>query len=122
MPFVALTIFICGMGTGCLYSLPISMFADMIDLNNKKTGIDKTAKAAGFLTFCTKISNAFIMFVIGVSLDLVGFRGNSAVQSIATQNWLGGLLIAGVGVACVAAIVIYSKYSYNKKDFVIARD
>ena len=113
MPLVAFVIFVCGVGTGCLYSLPISMFADMVDANNKKTGVDKTAKAAGFLTFCTKISNAFIMFVIGVSLDLVGFNGNSAVQSLWTQNWLGGLLVAGVGVARVFAIVIYSKISLS---------
>ena len=117
MPLVSATIFICGLGTGCLYSLPISMFADLIDLNNKATGIDKTAKAAGFLTFCTKISNAFIMFTIGIALDLVGFRGNSAIQPLSTQNWLGWLLIAGVGIASIAAIFIYSKYSYNKKDF-----
>ena len=84
---------------------------------NKKTGIDKTAKATGFLTFCTKISNALIMFLIGISLDLVGFNGGSKIQSMSTQNWLGWLLIAGVSFACVVAILIYSKYSYSKKDF-----
>jgi Na+/melibiose symporter-like transporter len=117
LPLVCLTMLLAGMGTGCLYSLPISMYADMVDLQNKKTGTDKTAKATGFLTFCTKISNALIMFIIGLSLDLIGFRGGNKVQSIATQNWLGWLLIAGVSVACVTAIFIYSKYSYSKDDF-----
>ena len=117
LPIVALAVTICGIGTGCLYSLPISMFADMIDLNNKNTGTDKTALAAGFLTFCTKISNAFIMFVIGVSLDLIGFVGGQPVQSLATQNWLGALLVIGVTIACVASIIVYSKYSYNRDDF-----
>jgi Na+/melibiose symporter-like transporter len=119
LPLVMFTMFLAGVGTGCLYSVPISMYADLVDLQNKKTGIDKTAKATGFLTFCTKISNALIMFLIGVSLDLVGFRGGARIQSIATQNWLGWLLIAGVGVACVTAIFIYSKYSFNKQDFKI---
>lgn len=117
LPLVAIAVTICGIGTGCLYSLPISMFADMIDMNNKKTGVDKTASAAGFLTFCTKISNAFIMFVIGVSLDLVGFVGGSSVQSLHTQNWLGALLVIGVSFACVVSMIIYSKYSFNRKDF-----
>jgi len=111
LPLVCITILLAGAGTGCLYSIPISMYADLVDLQNKKTGIDKTAKATGFLTFCTKISNALIMFLIGVSLDLVGFRGGARVQSISTQNWLGWLLIAGVGIACVTAILIYSKYT-----------
>ena len=114
----AVTIFVCGAGTGCLYSLPISMYADCIFLNRQKTGIDKTAKSAGFLTFCTKISNAVIMFIIGLSLDLVGFIGNKPVQSVSTQNWLGWLLIAGVVCASVTAMFIYSKYSYSKKDFI----
>jgi len=111
LPLVCFTILLAGAGTGCLYSIPISMYADLVDLQNKKTGIDKTAKATGFLTFCTKISNALIMFLIGVSLDVVGFKGASAVQSTYTQNWLGWLLIAGVGIACVTAILIYSKYT-----------
>jgi Na+/melibiose symporter-like transporter len=102
---------LAGAGTGCLYSVPISMYADLVDHANKKSGIDKTAKATGFLTFCTKISNALIMFLIGISLDVVGFRGGARVQSLTTQNWLGWLLIAGVGIACVTAILIYSKYT-----------
>jgi Na+/melibiose symporter-like transporter len=119
MPFVCFTILLTGAGTGCLYSLPISMFADLIAMNNARAGEDKTAKAAGFLTFCTKISNAVIMFVIGVALDLIGFRGSSAVQPLATQNWLGWLLIAGVAAAAVASIFIYSRYSYGKEDFLV---
>ena len=117
LPLVAITIFICGVGTGCLYSLPISMFADCIDKEKQKTGVDKTAISAGFLTFCTKISNAFIMFVVGVSLDVIGFIGGEPNQSVNVQNWLGGLLVAGVIVACVTALFVYNGYSYSKKDF-----
>lgn len=117
--FVCLAIFTSGIGVGCLYSLPISMFADCIALEQTQTGIDKTGKSAGFLTFCTKISNAAIMFAIGLSLDLIGFNGAASVQSISVQNWLGWLLIAGVIVASVAAMFIYSKYSYTKKDFMV---
>jgi len=115
--FVCLAIFASGVGTGCLYSLPISMYADCIALNQQQTGEDKTGRSAGFLTFCTKISNAVIMFVIGLSLDLIGFNGSQSIQPIAVQNWLGWLLIAGVVTASVAAMFIYSRYSYSKKDF-----
>lgn len=115
--FVSIAIFASGVGTGCLYSLPISMFADCIALQTQETGVDKTGKSAGFLTFCTKISNAFIMFVIGLGLDIIGFRGGAIQQSMFTQNWLGWLLIAGVSIASVFAMIVYSKYSYTKKDF-----
>jgi Na+/melibiose symporter-like transporter len=111
LPLVCFTMLLAGAGTGCLYSLPISMFADIVDIENKRTGTDKTAKATGFLTFCTKISNALIMLLIGLALDLIGFRGNARVQSVQTQNWLGYLLIAGVAVACICAIFIYTRYT-----------
>ena len=114
---VCATIFICGLGTGCLYSLPVSMFADCIDKQERETGSDKTASSMGFLTFCTKVSNAFIMFVVGLSLDLIGFRGGEGSQSIWVQNWLGWVLILGVVVSATCAIFIYSGYTYGKKDF-----
>jgi len=119
LTLVCLAIFASGVGTGCLYSLPISMYADCIAMHQQKTGVDKTGKSAGFLTFCTKISNAVIMFVIGLSLDLIGFRGTENIQSLSVQNWLGWMLITGVVVASVLAMFIYSKYSYTKRDFLI---
>jgi Na+/melibiose symporter-like transporter len=115
--YVCAAIFASGIATGCLYSLPISMFADCIALNNSAQECDKTGKSAGFLTFCTKISNAVILFVIGLSLDIIGFSGASQIQPLAVQNWLGWLLVAGVTTASITAILIYSKYSYKKSDF-----
>ena len=112
-----MVIFMCGVGTGCLYSLPISMYADCIAVQQEKTGESNTGKSAGFLTFCTKISNAVILFVIGLSLDIIGFSGSQSVQSVAVQNWLGIILITGISVACVVAMFIYSKYSYSRTDF-----
>jgi len=115
--FICATIFLSGVAVGCLYSLPISMYADCVALRQAQTGLDNTGKSAGFLTFCTKISNAVIMFVIGLSLDIIGFNGAAGAQSLNVQNWLGWLLIIGVVIASTAAIFVYSKYSYTKKDF-----
>jgi Na+/melibiose symporter-like transporter len=115
--FVCAVICACGIGTGCLYSLPISMYADCVALRQQKTGIDNTGKSAGFLTFCTKISNAVILFVIGLSLDIIGFNGLRSIQSVSVQNWLGWLLICGVTMASTAAMFVYTGYSYTKNDF-----
>ena len=116
--FVCFAIFSSGIGTGCLFSLPISMYADCVALRQKQTGIERTGKSQGFLTFCTKISNALIMFLIGLSLDIIGFNGSRATQSTSVQNWLGWLLIAGVSIASIVAIFVYRKYSYSKEDFI----
>lgn len=115
--YVCAAIFASGVATGCLYSLPISMFADCIAKHQADTGIDKTGKSAGFLTFCTKISNAAVLFVIGVSLDIIGFNSHTVNQTMSVQNWLGWFLVAGVTVASTFAMFVYSKYSYSKQDF-----
>jgi Na+/melibiose symporter-like transporter len=115
--YVCAAIFASGIGTGCLYSLPISMFADCIAREAETTGLDKTGKSAGFLTFCTKISNAFILFIIGFALDAVGFDGNRPSQPQSVENWLGWLLVVGVVLASTFALFVYSKYSYKKQDF-----
>jgi Na+/melibiose symporter-like transporter len=115
--YMCFAIFASGVGTGCLYSIPISMFADCIAKHQQETGTDKTGKSAGFLTFCTKISNAVVLFIIGLSLDIIGFNAVSGTQSISVQNWLGWFLVAGVTIACVAATFVYCHYSYTKHDF-----
>jgi len=117
--YVCVAIFASGIATGCLYSLPISMFADCIAKNARETGEDKTGISAGFFTFCNKISNAFILFIIGISLDIIGFNGAHGGQSLDVQNWLGWLLIAGVVVSSVFAMFVYAKYSYSREDFYI---
>jgi Na+/melibiose symporter-like transporter len=115
--YLSVAIFFCGVGTGALYSLPISMFADCIAMHQEQSGIDKTGKSAGFLTFCTKISNAGILFIIGLSLDIIGFNAGGHTQTMNVQNWLGWFLVFGVTVSCAAAMFVYAKYSYTKEDF-----
>jgi len=117
MFYICSTIFLSGVGSGCLYSIPISMYADCVDKRRTETGIDNAGKSAGFLTFCTKISNALILFIIGLSLDIIGFNGANATQPYNVQNWLGIVLVTGVVTASVIAMLIYSRYDFKKEDF-----
>lgn len=100
---VAGVILIISMGVGCIYSLPISMFADNIQMEN-------TALATGFLTFCTKCTNALVTMLVGVVLDLIGFRSGVATQTLFVSTALGWTLIGGVVLAGVVAWILFSKY------------
>jgi Na+/melibiose symporter-like transporter len=113
---VSVVIVIISCGIGCLYSLPISMFADCIYLASP--GAEDTAASMGFLTLVTKIANAFIMFIVGVALDVIGFDSGAKTQSAAVASSLGWLLICAVALSCVVSWVFYEKYDYTKKDFV----
>lgn len=100
---LAVNIYLIAVGVGCIYSLPISMFADNIKL-------ESTAMATGFLTFCTKCTNAIVTFVIGLILDLIGFQSGVAVQTWQVSTALGWVLVGGVTVAGLGAWLLFGKY------------
>jgi Na+/melibiose symporter-like transporter len=83
----------------------------------RSTPPQNAATAMGFLTLCTKLSNALIMFLVGIILDAVGFVGGGVRQTQFVANALGAVLVAGVALSCVISWVFYSKYSYTKNDF-----
>ena len=100
---VAADIFMISVGVGCIYSLPISMFADNINL-------ESTAMATGFLTLCTKGTNALVTMLVGMLLDVIGFQSGIATQNPTVCTALGWLLVGGVALAAVCAWCLFGKY------------
>lgn len=100
---LASDIYLIAVGVGCIYSLPISMFADNIRL-------ESTAMATGFLTFCTKCTNAVVTFIVGWLLDLIGFQSGVATQTWQVSTALGWVLVGGVTVAGLGAWLLFGKY------------
>ena len=110
---LAVNILVISMGVGCIYSLPISMFADNVKM-------DSTAMATGFLTFCTKCTNAFVTFLVGFLLDMVGFQSGLATQSLQVSTSLGWLLVGGVTVAGIVASFLFGKYQDKADETVVS--
>ena len=110
---LALDILIISCGVGCIYSVPISMFADNIKL-------ESTAMATGFLTFCTKCTNAVVTFLVGFLLDTIGFRSGTATQSLEVSTALGWLLVGGVAIAGILASFLFSKYQDKAAESMIS--
>ena len=109
---LAADIILIAVGVGCIYSLPISMFADNIKL-------ESTAMATGFLTFCTKCTNAVVTFIVGFLLDLIGFQSGVATQSWQVSTALGWVLVGGVTVAGLIAWLLFGKYQDKAVDNVL---
>ncbi|MEG1500208.1 MAG: MFS transporter, partial [Clostridia bacterium] len=109
-----LSIFICGYGSGALYSLPISIYSDLIKEENKHLGRDCTGVFSGIMTFIYKLSNALSLFVIGILLDVIKFNPTEPVQALSVQNSLGQILIVGIAASFALAIQIFSRYKQNK--------
>ena len=109
------TLFISGFGTGSLYSLPISMFSDLMAIEYAKTNEEQTGTFSGFMTLSYKTANAFALFVIGILLDIIKFDSELPTQSVGVQNGLGIIAISGIVISLVGSLAIYKGYSITRK-------
>lgn len=114
-------IFVCGFGTGALYSLPISMYADVITMDRLKTKENNSGIYSGFMTLAYNIANSLALLIIGIVLDLIKFNPEEPVQAISVQNWLGCIVFIGCGVSIALALVIFSKYTLKRSDVLKAK-
>lgn len=113
---VLFCLFFCGFGTGALYSLPISMYADIITIEKIKTGENNSGIYSGFMTFAYNIANCIALFVIGILLDIVKFNPQEPVQALSVQNSLGAIVFVGCAISIAIAFFIFSKYSIKRAD------
>jgi glycoside/pentoside/hexuronide:cation symporter, GPH family len=110
MPFAALA----GFGTGGLFTLPLSMIADVIDLDELNTGKRAEGSYYGCLTLFYKLSQSITLFLIGFILDLVKFDASLPLQAESTVLILGLLLGVGSAVSFIAAFFSLQGYSLNR--------
>ena len=103
-------VIICGFGSGSLYSLPYSIFSDIIAEENAANNTNQTATFSGVMTFVFKISNALSLFLIGLVLDIIKFDSSQPVQALKVQNALGIILIVGVALSLAVSISFFSHY------------
>ncbi len=109
-------IFVCGFGTGALYCLPISMFADVVCLEEYHTKEDKTGAYLGCYSFTYNMSNAISLLVIGVLLDVIKFDSNQPLQAMSVQSGLGWIVFCGCGISLAISILIFSRYKLKRSD------
>lgn len=114
--FVLPCMFICGIGSGALYSLPHSMYADVVTMEQYKTGVNNAGRYTGYYTFTYNFSNSIALLFIGLLLDLVKFDSSQPVQALSVQTGLGKIVFFGSAISLTLAIIIFSRYSIKRSD------
>lgn len=114
-------LFICGFGTGSLYSLPLSMFADSLTLDKIKTGENNSGTYSGFMTIAHKLANSFALTIIGILLDSIKFDPKQPVQPLSVQNSLGLMVFLGSSVSIALSMLLFSQYNLKRKDILKAQ-
>lgn len=114
--FVIPCLFVCGIGSGALYSLPHSMYADVVTMEQYKTGINNAGRYTGYYTFTYNFSNSIALLFIGVLLDLVKFDSSQPIQALSVQTGLGRIVFLGSAISLTLAIIVFSRYSIKRSD------
>jgi GPH family glycoside/pentoside/hexuronide:cation symporter len=110
MPFSLLA----GFGMGGLFSLPLSMIADTIDVDELETGQRNEGIFYGCMTLCYKLSQSVAIFILGIFLDMIKFDSTLSAQPRSTVISLGLILAIGSILSVGLAMLSYIKYSLNK--------
>lgn len=106
---------VIGAGTSVLFSIPFSMIADTVDLQELETGERNEGMYYGMLTFGYKISQSLAIIILGFAIDLIRFDATLTIQRSSTEILLGMLLSLGSIIAFLLAGLAYKGYSLNKK-------
>jgi len=109
-------IIFCGMGAGAMYSLPMSMYADVVTLEIFKTGKNNAGAYSGFYTFTYNLANSIALLIMGFLLDLIKFDSSQPVQAMSVQNGLGIIVFCGCSIALACSIILFSHYSVKRSD------
>jgi len=99
-----------GSGIGALFSLPLSMVADTVDLDESEGGTRKEGLYYGALTLSYKLAQAAALVIIGALIDLSGFDASAAVQPDGAVVALGLVLGLGGCASFASAILAIRRY------------
>jgi len=106
---------IAGFGTGAMFSIPASMVGDTIDVEELQSGTRNEGVYFGSMTLFYKSSQAIVVFILGVLLDLIGFNSHITVQAPFTQLALGLTLSLGCGIAVILSGLSILNYPLTKQ-------
>lgn len=102
-------IFFCGLGSGALYTLPTSIYGDIVMQICRDGGLNATYSSA--MTFAGNMASSLSGLIVGVMLDVIGFDASLNVQTLFTQSGLAVILFVGIESALILSCLIFSRYS-----------
>ena len=97
-----------GFGSGAGGILFWSMLPDTIEYGEVLTGVRSESSLYGFMTFAQKGSIAFAVIILGIVLDMIGFKANEVqAENTLTDMKLIMTLIPSLGIASSLVIIYF---------------
>ncbi len=117
--------FIVGMGMAGSSVTIYAILADMADVDELITSINRPGTCSGMATFIRKIATGLSSAIIGLLLSLVGYSevlANAGQrQSAATQSGIAYIYVFAPIILMVATLVFTVIFPMNKKEFEVIK-
>jgi len=121
---LALT-FIVGLGMAGSSTTIYALLADMADVDELITSINRPGTCSGMATFIRKICAGLSVSVIGVLLAMVGYDETLAAagarQAAATQSGIAYIYIFVPVLLCVVTMFFTARFPMGKEEFQVIR-
>lgn len=121
---LALT-FIVGLGMAGSSTTIYAILADMADVDELITSINRPGTCSGMATFVRKICAGLSVFVIGILLSMVGYdeaiANAGGRQAAATQSGIAYIYIFVPILLCVITMFFTARFPMSKDEFDIVR-
>jgi len=108
---MVVVLLICGIGSGGLYSLPTSIYGDLV--MKMENGDNLIGVYSGVITFASNIANSLTQLMVGILLDVINFDSSVELQTLQVQTGLALILFIGIQVSLILGCFIFSKFVKN---------
>jgi GPH family glycoside/pentoside/hexuronide:cation symporter len=105
--FTLVMMFLTGMGFGFTYAMPYAIVADAIEYDYLRTGERREGAFFGIWTWGLKIGQALAVFLMGVTLEAMGYVPNvtqSPSAALGIRLFMGPI---AAGIFVLAAVILY---------------
>lgn len=117
--------FIIGVGMAGSSVTIYAILADMADVDELITSINRPGTCSGMATFARKIANGLSSAIIGLLLAMVGYdevlANTGARQAAATQSGIAYIYVFVPIILMVATLIFTKMYPMDKKEFEIIK-
>lgn len=117
--------FIIGLGMAASSTSIYAILADMADVDELITSMNRPATCSAMATFIRKIATGLSSSIIGLLLGVVGYNEVLAAtgqnQSLTTQRGIALIYIIAPIVLCIATLIFAVIFPMNKKQFEVVK-
>lgn len=124
VPLALLIILSCVMGAGfsAIISMPWAMLPESSDVDELLNGEARSGAVAGMFTLIRKLVQAFVLWLFGTLLSLVGFNAALPQQSGSTIQGIRLIFCIAPLVCMIVATLVSLRYPVNPQTFKVVRN